>query len=263
MKFWKWISRFKTRKDRPDPVLPRLWHGPSTALPEDFKIPAADLPTYGIDPARVRKFLQFRNLEEWLHKEVVTSYDEIQKDPSKVLTVDEVLASLASPRRQHRILASSLSAADAFKRSGSVATDAESWASHERRQDRLFGVWSSFDHAFVHPDFQFTDGRVHPRLPELLGVLRGRAGFDPASSDRGGWARAYWLYQPDARLSESSLAAGRLDLSDVVAASEYLSSLNGAGRSPAEMFASYPEAVIALAEALPATDAAKSRDLNL
>lgn len=100
MKFEKLFSWFDTRKDSSDPVLPRLWHGPSTVLPKGFKIPASDLPKYGIDPTHVRKFRSFRNTEEWLNEEVASSYDELQKDSSTALTIDEVRASLGEARRR-------------------------------------------------------------------------------------------------------------------------------------------------------------------
>ena len=61
MKLEKLIYWFRTPKDRPDPVLPRLWHGPATPVPKGFKIPAADLAKYGIDPAHVAKFKTFSN----------------------------------------------------------------------------------------------------------------------------------------------------------------------------------------------------------
>lgn len=153
--------------------------------------------------------------------------------------------------RQRYILAHSLPAAAAIKYSSAPGKDARSWASRERKQDRLFGVWSSTTRTFVHPDFQFTSTGIVPRLPELLRALRTREGFDPAVGDRGGWARAYWLYQPDVRLSEQAIAAKTTDLTDIVAAAQVLKRYSDAGRTPAEMFASEPDLVLALARALP------------
>ena len=55
----------KTERKEPkpsiDPVVPRLWHGPSTPVPDGFKIPEADLAKYGIDPKKVAKFQTFKN----------------------------------------------------------------------------------------------------------------------------------------------------------------------------------------------------------
>jgi hypothetical protein len=83
-----------------------------------------------------------------------------------------------------------------------------------RRTGRLFGVWSARLRTYVHPDFQFdSDGRLRPHLERLLNAL-------PASGDRGGWRRAFWLYG-----SRESLG----------------------GRAPAELFAENPESVFELA----------------
>ncbi len=159
---------------------------------------------------------------------------------------------------RERILANALSAEAVLQRTGGLAEDATSWASRERRRDRLFGVWSRASRAFVHPDFQFLGTEVHPRLPELLQVLRTRVGFDPVDDDKGGWARAYWLYQPHPALSAQALAAARMDLRDTVTATMALSQLDATPRAPAELFATEADAVIALTKAL--ADGASSRE---
>lgn len=57
-----------------------------------------------------------------------------------------------------------------------------------RATGRLLGVWSSTQHTFVHPDFQFdADGRLRSDVESLLAAL-------PADGDEGGWRRAFWLY---------------------------------------------------------------------
>lgn len=50
------MTERKKSKPRIDPVVPRLWHGPSTPVPAGFRISATDLARYGIDPNRVAKF---------------------------------------------------------------------------------------------------------------------------------------------------------------------------------------------------------------
>lgn len=51
----------KEPKSTIDPVVPRLWHGPSTPVPKGFNIPANDLAKHGIDPTKVAKFQTFKN----------------------------------------------------------------------------------------------------------------------------------------------------------------------------------------------------------
>lgn len=156
----------------------------------------------------------------------------------------------ATPR--DAILASAFTAAEAAQRAGTHAEDATTWASRERKAGRLFGVWSSRDRAFVHPEFQFNDdGGVNVCLGDLLRVLRLKAGFNPASIDKGGWARAFWLYQPRAELSSRNLASKLVDTTDPVTAALTLTLIgDDRPRSPAEAFAKEPQAVIELAQAL-------------
>jgi hypothetical protein len=162
----------------------------------------------------------------------------------------ETDASSASPR--DAILVGSLTAAEAVRRAGSAAEDAVTWASRERKAGRLFGVWSSRDRAFVHPEFQFNDeGGVNACLGDLLRVLRLKAGFNPATTDKGGWARAFWLYQPRAELSSRALASKQIDTSDPITAALTLTLIgDDRPRSPAEAFGKEPHAVIELAQSL-------------
>lgn len=67
-----------------------------------------------------------------------------------------------------------------------------------------------------------------PELPRLLAILSAIPGLDP-STERGGWARAFWLYGATPLLSRAALGDGK-DLQ---------------GRSTAEVFVLDPEAVIA------------------
>lgn len=56
-KVWLWFND----PDRPDPVVPRLWHGPATKLSKELEEHGIDPSKYGIDPARVAKFQRFKN----------------------------------------------------------------------------------------------------------------------------------------------------------------------------------------------------------
>lgn len=159
-----------------------------------------------------------------------------------------------APRsRKDLILAEHVvSAQEAARRIGSPTEDAVAWACSKRKRDELFGVWSQTDQVFMHPNFQFGGKATHAQLKELLTVLRTRVGFDPLNADKGGWARAYWLYQPDARLSQQALAASDLDMRDPVAAVAILTRISDAPRTPAEVFLERPEVVIALVKELAA-----------
>jgi hypothetical protein len=159
-----------------------------------------------------------------------------------------------APRsREEQIIAEHVvTAQEAARRLGSPTEDAAAWACSKRKRDELFGVWSQTDQSFVHPDFQFGGKATPAQLKELLTALRTRVGFDPLVADKGGWARAYWLYQPDARLSQQALAASDLDMRDPVAAAAILATISDAPRTPAKVFLERPEAVIALVEELAA-----------
>lgn len=150
-----------------------------------------------------------------------------------------------------------LSAAQAARRLGARAEDATSWASRKRRADELFGVWSSQDRTFVHPDFQFGDHITDAHRKTLFKTLRTRVGFDASAEDKGGWARAFWLYQPNAALSKAALAARDIDLSDPVTGALILNFVSDEPRAPAEVFGESPEDVIALAKGLSEREAAR------
>lgn len=149
---------------------------------------------------------------------------------------------------QTEILEHSVSAAEAMHRSRASASDVSSWASRRRRDGRLFGVWLSAARAFVYPDFQFSVEGIHPRLSELLDVLRTRAGF---GLDRGGWMRACWLYLRDPRLSEGVDAVNASTREGNATVVPVLGAVSTSGRAPAEVLAHEPERVVALARALP------------
>jgi hypothetical protein len=158
---------------------------------------------------------------------------------------------LRSPKEQ--ILAEHVvSAQEAVRRTGNSSEDAVAWACAKRKRDELFGVWSQTDQAFVYPDFQFGGNATPAQLKELLTVLRTRVGFDPLKADKGGWARAYLLYQPDAQLSQQVLGAFNHDIRDPVAAVGILNMISDAPRTPADVFLERPEAVITLVKELAA-----------
>ena len=157
-----------------------------------------------------------------------------------------------------RLLANhTLSAAEAARRLGARAEDATSWASRKRRADELFGVWSSQDRTFVHPDFQFGDRITDAHRRTLFKTLRTRVGFNASAEDKGGWARAFWLYQPNATLSKAALAAQGIDMSDPVTGALILNFVSDEPRTPAEVFGESPEDVIALAKDLAAREASR------
>ena len=82
-----------------------------------------------------------------------------------------------------------------------------------RTAGELFGVWSP-QGRYVHPDFQFDQGAIRPRVHELLSLL-------PKRSDDGGWGNAIWLHSPHPRLDD---------------------------KEPAEVFETEPQRVIDLAK---------------
>lgn len=108
--------------------------------------------------------------------------------------------------------------------------EARAWLLEEHKHGRILAVWSKRDADFVFPSFQFDYEGVHPRVEQLLDALSGIPGLDPAT-DRGGWARAFWLYGCTDRLSDAALGFGP----------------NENGRAASERFATVPDAVIELA----------------
>lgn len=114
-------------------------------------------------------------------------------------------------------------------------------ATRERQAGRLFGVRPPGERTFVHPRFQFLpDGRAHPQLPDLLTALSTNPDLTDAT-DPAGWGRLGWLYQPRPSLSVRSLAEDRSP--DGVADD----TLDARGRTPAEVFPTDPDAVVARA----------------
>jgi len=122
---------------------------------------------------------------------------------------------LAHARRE-RILATGkwYSAAEVAKllNGKAAASNPSQFASQLRRQKRLLGVRNQG--AFLHPEFQFSveTGLLHERLRELLAILPG---------DSTGWGAAFWCFQPTRRLGK---------------------------KSPADVFVSDPDSVIAAAK---------------
>lgn len=116
-------------------------------------------------------------------------------------------------------------------------------ATRERAAGTLFGLWSAGERTFYHPRFQFLpDGRVHPKLPELLEALAQIPSYAP-EQDPGGWGRIAWLYGSSPSLSERSMAEAATE--GGIAPNE--SELDTTPRTPAEVFPTDPDAVIALA----------------
>lgn len=87
-------------------------------------------------------------------------------------------------------------------------------AAELRAEGRLLGCWAADAGTYVHPDCQFdADGRPLDVMLELLALL-------PAKGDEGGWRRAFWLYGSRDELDR---------------------------RAPADLLASEPDRVLALA----------------
>lgn len=154
---------------------------------------------------------------------------------------------------------------------GVAAASAASAAARARKDGVLVGAWAGRAHGgYVHPDFQFmgvqSDGmqdgiarflarqpdpgwgpaRLNPRIRELLLALEENPRLS-AEEDPSGWARVFWLYQRRAELSQRSIALRQASLSTVAAEPTRVLELSGAARTPAEVFASDPHAVIELA----------------
>jgi hypothetical protein len=67
---------------------------------------------------------------------------------------------------------------------------------------------------------------------------------------KGGWARAYWVYQPNAQLSQQALVAVDQGMRGPVAAAAISIMISDAPRTPVEVFPRSPEVVIALVKEL-------------
>lgn len=116
-------------------------------------------------------------------------------------------------------------------------------ATRERAAGHLLGLWSAGERTFYHPRFQFLpDGRVHPKLSELLEALAQLPAYAP-EDDPGGWGRIAWLYGSSPSLSQRSLAEAATE--GGIAPHE--SALDPTPRTPADVFPTDPDAVIALA----------------
>lgn len=116
---------------------------------------------------------------------------------------------------------------DLAARFGRAIVQGEAWLADLRAAGQILAVWSHRDGAYRFPSFQFDVHGVRPELPRLLAIVSVIPGLDP-STDRGGWARALWLYGATPLLSRAALGDGK-DLH---------------GRSAAEVFVLDPEAVI-------------------
>lgn len=125
--------------------------------------------------------------------------------------------------------------ADVGASHGSKAGNRGQWAKDRRDRGELFGVWSPNERTFRHPTFQFDEtGAIRPLVKELIAAMAANPEFAP-DVDKGGWRRAFWLYGPTLTLAGA----------------------NGAARTPADVFASEPGAVI---QAARATSEAMSND---
>jgi len=108
--------------------------------------------------------------------------------------------------------------------------DAQNLLTDLRASGKVFAVWSQPDETFLFPPFQFNDSGVRPEVESLLTALGTIPGLAPAL-DRGGWARAFWLYGCTERLSDAALGLG--------------ASLEA--RAASDVFAIRPDAVIDIA----------------
>jgi hypothetical protein len=149
---------------------------------------------------------------------------------------------------------------DVGQRAGSTASNPGQWAKDARDAGRLLGVWDQAQRTFRHPDFQFTaDGTPRPEVRELLAAMAEHPDWT-READANGWRRTYWLYQPFRSLSRRALGfangkqlgADDLEGVDPDAALERIDQWLTAvapedtlARTPAEVFAEDPHAVIA------------------
>jgi hypothetical protein len=134
---------------------------------------------------------------------------------------------------------------DVGRRLGSTReTAARQRATRMRAAGELLGLWAPAERTFYHPTFQFLpDGRVHPRVTELLATLSEIPTYAP-DEDSTGWGRMAWLLQPRRSLSERGVAE-RLAPSGFA---EDEARLDDAARAPIDLFAADPESVVALAQ---------------
>lgn len=116
-----------------------------------------------------------------------------------------------------------------------------------RRAGKILGVWDKEAATFVYPCFQFEPKVSDASRHRLLSQLASLAGFVP-TDDPGSWRRAFWLYQPDRRLSPRCCAYDRHPMADPIAAVQYLLPFSDNARTPAETFADEPNSVFALVD---------------
>jgi len=128
------------------------------------------------------------------------------------------------------------------QQNGTQSSNPGQWAKDKRDAGQLLGVWDSTRRTFRHPAFQFDgDGHLRGDIKTLLDALANHPDWT-ATADANGWRRAYWLYQPFRSLSRAALASAGGDQPTDPADPE-----EERARTPAEVFADHPAAVIALA----------------
>jgi hypothetical protein len=156
---------------------------------------------------------------------------------------------------QEYILERSLSPSEAAARLDITVEELEA----RRENGTLLGVWMRTSHTWAYPAFQFALSVSPYGLERLLSILASRVGFSPITDDRGGWARASWLFQPNEQLSFQSRAARGYRDTDPVAFALTISNLSSVARTPADAFADDPVSVIEMAQSLYAGLATLSR----
>ncbi|HEY4144769.1 hypothetical protein [Pinirhizobacter sp.] len=146
------------------------------------------------------------------------------------------------------------------RRAGSTSRNVAQWAKDKRDAGQLLGAWSSSERTYRHPGFQFNDdGSLRPEVRDLLATLAGNPAWSNIS-DANGWRRTYWLYQPFRSLNRRTMAfcpnvlhAVNDNPNDAAAVLDsYLlddAPENRVARTPADVFAENPQAVIAFARA--------------
>jgi hypothetical protein len=178
--------------------------------------------------------------------------------PEPVVTIQD---SPAEARRKTLLALDWPTSAEAAQRFGATAKNTAQWAKDRRDAGQLLGVWDSGKRTYRHPDFQFDEtGALRPEVQALLTALAANPAWT-AQADANGWRRAYWLYQPFRSLSERAMHFARMhppgaatalhDTPDGAAA--MLEQWQDAradyslARTPAEVFAEDPDAVVRFA----------------
>jgi hypothetical protein len=131
-------------------------------------------------------------------------------------------AAAAAPAQRQALSRDWPTAADVSRQLGSTAENASHRANQLRRDGQLLGVWLPPEQAYRFPAWQFgVDGRPVLQLAELLALLRGPGGMAVQDRLTSGWAEVEWFLTPHALLD---------------------------GASPAEVLASDPARVLAVAQ---------------